>query len=123
MREIEQLEEIIGTHNLEGQLSLMKTLIPNGRTRCVSMVLAGFIVFWIDKAQVFDNELAIKFQTLGSNPFDDESKVFIIKFINYLSLCADIPNDRINRISRFGMPYSVAETAYQNWVKWEEYKG
>lgn len=122
MTDIEQLEEIIGTHNLEGQLSLMKTLIPKGRTRCISIVLAGFVVFWIDKSQVFDNELSSKFQQLSNNPFDDEQKDFLIEFINYLAVCANIPLNRMNRTSMSGEFYSVAETAYKKWVRWNEYK-
>lgn len=117
------LQDVVGEDTYSVWVDMLRRLIPDGRTHRLSVLLAGMLQHALSLAEELDeDELekdSVALSLIDTNEMGpDEIKDELHDVVKRLFKDAGVTFDRV---SRRGEPYSIADQAYDEFVRWYDY--
>ncbi len=123
-RKPRRFSELVGHETYSVWLAMLQTLVPNGRTHRLAVVLAGMYHYATEKAERLpkrergEGTLAASLVAADSTAAPDEVKAHIRDAVAGLFKDAGVAHERV---SVGGEKYSVADASYAEYADWYNY--
>jgi hypothetical protein len=116
-------QDVVGKETYNVWVDMLRSLVPNGRTHRLSVVIAGMLHYATAIAEQFNEdeleEDSVAFSLIHSGEMTpDEVKDELHDVMKRLFNDAGVTFDRV---SKRGEPYSIADEAYNEYVSWFDY--
>lgn len=117
------LQEVVDEDTYSVWVDMLRRLVPDGRTHRLSVLLAGMLQYALTIAENLDEdeleEDSVALSLINANEMaPDEIKDELHDVVKRLFKDADVTFDRV---SKRGEPYSIADQAYDEFVRWYDY--
>lgn len=117
------LQEVVEEDTYSVWVDMLRRLVPDGRTHRLSVLLAGMLQYALTIAENLDEdeleEDSVALSLINANEMaPDEIKDELHDVVKRLFKDADVTFDRV---SKRGEPYSIADQAYDEFVRWYDY--
>lgn len=118
------LQDVVGEKTYSVWVDMLLTLVPEGRTHRLSVVVAGMLQYTLEIAYEIENvnedehsaAMSIMDATETADP--DEIKGLIHDLVDRLFIDAGVEYERV---SKRGEHYSIAYEAYNEFARWFDY--
>jgi hypothetical protein len=118
------LQDVVGEKTYSVWVDMLRTLVPEGRTHRLSVVIAGMLQYTFEMAYEIENinedehsaAMSIIDATETANP--DDIKGLIHDLVDRLFMDAGVTYERI---SKRGERYSIADETYREFASWFDY--
>ena len=114
------LEAVVGPEIYSAWVSMLRTLVPDGRTHRLSVLIAGMLqyaVYLAGEQEDEDDEKSIVYSLLESTETGDPEDVKKLIHDAVVKLFKDA-HVEYGRTSARGQHYSIADDAYAEYVSW-----
>jgi hypothetical protein len=117
------LQDVVGKETYTVWVDMLRELVPDGRTHRLSVLLAGMLQNALAVAEELDEdeleEDSVALSLINANEMGaDEIKDELHDVVKRLFKDAGVTFDRV---SKRGEPYSIADEAYEEFVRWFDY--
>lgn len=117
------LQDVVGENTYSVWVDMLRGLVPDGRTHRLSVLLAGMLQYALILAEELDEdeleEDSVALSLINANEGGpDEVKDELHDVMTRLFKDAGVTFDRV---SKRGEPYSIADQAYDEFVRWYDY--
>jgi len=116
------IKKVVGKKVYDVWLDMLRELVPWGRTHRLALIIAGMLQYASAVAardNDADNEGSVAWRLAAATETSDPEEVgeFLSDLIKQLFDDAGVKASRTNAK---GMPYSIAEDAIEEYVRWED---
>lgn len=116
-------QDVVGEDTYYVWVDMLRALVPDGRTHRLSVLLAGMLQYALTIAEELDEdelkEDSVALSLINANEMGfDEIKDELHDVVKCLFKDAGVTFDRV---SKRGEPYSIADAAYDEFVRWYDY--
>lgn len=117
------LQNVVGENTYSVWVDMLRKLVPGGRTHRLSVLLAGMLQYALTLAEELDedelDEDSVALSLINANEMGpDEIKDELHDVMTRLFKDAGVTFDRM---SKRGEPYSIADQAYDEFLRWYDY--
>jgi hypothetical protein len=117
------LQDVVGEKSYSVWVDMLRRLVPDGRTHRLSVLLAAMLQYALNVAEELDEdeleEDSVALSLINANEMGpDEIKDELHDIMTRLFKDAGVTFDRV---SKRGEPYSIADQAYDEFVRWYDY--
>jgi hypothetical protein len=118
------LQDVVGKETYAVWMDMLRELVPEGRTHRLSVVVAGMLLYAVDKAMqikhINEEEHSVGMSLIDANEAGDPEaiKELIHDVVDRLFRDAGV---KYERVSRRGEPYSIADEIYNEFSSWYDY--
>ena len=118
------LQDVVGEKTYSVWIDMLRTLVPDGRTHRLSVVIAGMLQYTFEMAEKMTDKnedvhsVAMSVIDAADTADLDQIKALIDGVIVRLFDDAGVAYERI---SKRGEHYSIAEEAYREFASWFDY--
>ncbi len=120
------LQEVVGTKTYSVWVEMLRELVPDGRTHRLSVLVAGMLHYALEIAVREDhgkyteekNSVAILLREAWDAGWSERTKEMIHELIDRLFRDAGVSYERV---SKRGQPYSIADEAFEEFLRWYDY--
>jgi hypothetical protein len=118
------LQDVVGKETYTVWVDMLRELVPDGRTHRLSVVVAGMLLYAVDKAMhikhINEEEHSVGISLIDANEAGDPEaiKELIHDVVEGLFRDAGV---KYERVSRRGEHYSIADEIYAEFSSWYDY--
>jgi hypothetical protein len=118
------LQDVVGEKTYSVWMDMLRTLVPDGRTHRLSVVIAGMLQYTFKIAEDIKNKneerhsVAMSVIDAAESGNPDDIKGLIHDVVVQLFDDAEVAYERI---SKRGEPYSIADEVYNEFASWFDY--
>ncbi len=114
------LQDVVGKETYTVWVEMLRTLVPDGRTHRLSVVVAGMLQFALEIAESDAEEPSVARSLIDSAETSDpdEIKSLLHDVVSRLFKDAGVTYERI---AKSGQHYSIADEVYDEFSRWFEY--
>jgi len=121
MKGIFMMKEVVGAKIYNVWLDMLKSLVPDGRTHRLSVLVAGMLQYAQEVAykKAESNSKARKLAESFESAFESSDEEYLDKIIEIVENLFEDAGLRYKRKNRKGESYSIAEEAAYEFLNWE----
>ena len=115
------LEDVVGQKTYSVWVKMLSELVPDGRTHRLSVVVAGMLHYTLEVAindRQKENFAANLLRNAWDTGWSEHTKDAIIELIDRLFRDANVSYERV---SKRGEAYSIANEAFEEFLRWYDY--
>jgi hypothetical protein len=118
------LQDVVGKETYFVWVDMLRSLVPDGRTHRLSVVVAGMLQYALDKAVQIkhknedEHSVAMSLIDADDAGYPDSIKELIHDVVDRLFKDADVSYERV---SKRGEHYSIADEIYNEFASWYDY--
>ena len=118
------LQDVVGKETYDVWLDMLRELVPDGRTHRLSVVVAGMLLYAVDKSMHIkhrnEEEHSVAMSLIDANEagYPEHIKELIHDVVDRLFKDAGVEYDRV---SKRGERYSIADEIYNEFSSWYDY--
>lgn len=118
------LQDVVGEETYSVWVDMLRTLVPDGRTHRLSVVIAGMLQYTFEVAEEIENRnedehsVAMSIIDAAESGNPDDIKELIHDLVARLFDDAGVAYERI---SKRGQHYSIADEVYNEFASWFDY--
>jgi len=115
------MKEVVGAKIYNVWLDMLKSLVPDGRTHRLSVLVAGMLQYAQEVAykKAESNSKARKLAESFESAFESSDEEYLDKIIEIVENLFEDAGLRYKRKNRKGESYSIAEEAAYEFLNWE----
>ena len=115
------MKEVVGAKIYNVWLDMLKSLVPDGRTHRLSVLVAGMLQYAQEVAykKAESNSKARKLAESFESAFESSDEEYLDKIIEIVENLFEDAGVRYKRKNRKGESYSIAEEAAYEFLNWE----
>jgi hypothetical protein len=118
------LQEVVGKETYAVWVDMLRELVPDGRTHRLSVVIAGMLLYAVDKSMQIthrneeEHSVAMSLVDAMDTSDPDSIKELIHDVVDRLFKDAGV---KYQRVSKGGERYSIADEIYNEFSSWYDY--
>ena len=118
------LEDVVGKQTYDVWVDMLRELVPDGRTHRLSVVVAGMLLYAVDKSMQIkhrnEEEHSVAMSLIDATDTSDPESIkeLIHDVVDRLFKDAGVEYEKV---SKRGEHYSVADETYNEFSSWYDY--
>ena len=118
------LQDVVGKETYDVWVDMLRELVPDGRTHRLSVVVAGMLLYAVDKSMQIkhrnEEEHSVAMSLIDANEagYPEHIKELIHDVVDRLFKDAGV---KYERVSKRGERYSIAYEIYNEFSSWYDY--
>lgn len=118
------LQDVVGKETYDVWVDMLRELVPDGRTHRLSVVVAGMLLYAVDKSMQIKHrnkeEHSVAMSLIDANEagYPEHIKELIHDVVDRLFKDAGV---KYERVSKRGERYSIADEIYNEFSSWYDY--
>ena len=118
------LQDVVGKEVYDVWVDMLRELVPDGRTHRLSVVVAGMLLYAVDKSMQIkhrnEEEHSVAMSLIDANEagYPEHIKELIHDVVDRLFKDAGV---KYERVSKRGERYSIADEIYNEFSSWYDY--
>jgi hypothetical protein len=118
------LQDVVGKETYDVWVDMLRELVPDGRTHRLSVVIAGMLLYAVDKSMQIkhrnEEEHSVAMSLIDANEagYPEAIKELIHDVVDRLFKDAGV---KYQRVSKGGERYSIADETYNEFSSWYDY--
>ena len=118
------LQDVVGKETYTVWVDMLRELVPDGRTHRLSVVVAGMLLYAVDKSMqikhrnVEEHSVAMSLIDANESGYPEAIKELIHDVVDRLFKDAGV---KYQRVSKGGEHYSIADEIYNELSSWYDY--
>jgi len=114
------LQDVVGKETYSVWVDMLRTLVPNGRTHRLSVVVAGMLQYALEVAESDTQEPSVAKSLIDSveTSDPDEIKSMLHDVVTRLFIDAGVTYERT---AKSGEHYSIADEVCDEYIRWFDY--
>ena len=118
------LQDVVGKETYTVWVDMLHELVPDGRTHRLSVVIAGMLIYAVEKSVQIkhrnEEEHSVAMSLIDANEagYPEAIKELIHDVVDRLFRDAGVPYERV---SKRGERYSIADEIYNEFSSWYDY--
>ena len=118
------LQDVVGKETYDVWVDMLRELVPDGRTHRLSVVIAGMLLYAVDKSMQIkhknEEEHSVAMSLIDANEagYPEHIKELIHDVVDKLFKDAGV---KYQRVSKGGERYSIADEIYNEFSSWYDY--
>lgn len=118
------LQDVVGKETYEVWVDMLRELVPDGRTHRLSVIVAGMLLYAVDKSMQIkhrnEEKHSVAMSLIDANEvgYPEHIKELIHDVVDKLFKDAGV---KYQRVSKGGERYSIADEIYNEFSSWYDY--